>query len=331
MSTRVFCTSLPWRPFARYFDVNDKILRTRFCGLDLKNPLGLSAGFDKDCRLTKGLATLGFGYLTCGTIMRYRREGNPQPRIIRYVEAEGLGNCLGLPSEGVEKVVERLSHREASSRPIFASIGGFSLEEYVDNHRMVEPHVDAVELSLRCPNVYDKEMSFVEPPNLVRLLVRINGHRRKPLFVKIPSYHTERERENRLQLIDACSRNRVDALTLPGTRKIPEKRASMGFVNLTGRPVFQDTMRIVHDIYLATGGRIPIKASGGVFTSEDALKMIKAGASTVDILTAMVYHGWSVVRTLNQGLVKLLREQGYHSIAEARGTLQSISLKQVGT
>ena len=165
----------------------------------------------------------------------------------------------------------------------------------------------------------------MEPENLSQLLSRINDHRKKALFVRVPSYHNPKDRENRLDLVDVCLKNRVDALTLPGTRKIEEKKVSVGFVNVTGQEILSDTIRIVHDIYEATGGKISIKSSGGVSTARDALRMIKAGANTVEILTALVYEGWSVVRNLNRGLAHLLREEGYTSLKEARGVLKTIA------
>ena len=313
-----------WSLSRSYLKFQDEVLHTTVGGVNLKSPFGLSAGWDKNCELIASMSNMGFGYLTPGTVMPHSREGNPRPRIVRYAKKQSLGNALGLPSEGVERALERLKHK-SSSVPIFPSIGGYTVEEIDRSHSLLEPEVDGIELSLRCPNVYDKEASFMEPENLSQLLSRINDHRKKALFVRVPSHHNPKDRENRLDLIDVCLKNHVDALTLSGTRKIEEKNVSVDFVNLTGKDILSDSIRIVHDIYKATEGKIPIKSSGGVFTARDAFRMIKAGASTVEILTALVYEGWSVVRNLNRGLANLLREEGYTSLQEARGVLKTIA------
>ena len=146
-------SGLPWRLVAGALEVDDPILRTTFAGVDLPNPVGLAAGFDKDCELIDALSCLGFGFLTVGSIMPEPRAGHPYPRLVRYEDTESLSDSMGLPSRGLAYCVERLKRTPRRRMPVFANIGGFTAEAIATSYLAVEPHVDAVEISLMCPNM----------------------------------------------------------------------------------------------------------------------------------------------------------------------------------
>src|SRR5882757_3475301 len=120
--------------------VDDLRLRTRFAGIDLPNPVGLAAGFDKSCELIGALSHLGFGFLTVGSIMPEPRFGNPFPRLVRYPETQSLADAMGVPSRGLAYCVKQLARVRERKVPVFANIGGFSGEAIAASFFAVEPH-----------------------------------------------------------------------------------------------------------------------------------------------------------------------------------------------
>src|SRR3954467_633975 len=123
--------ALPWRMLATAasLEVDDPVLKTTFAGIDLASPVGLAAGFDKDCELIGALSVLGFGFLTVGSIMPQPRPGHPYPRLVRYTDTEQLADSMGLPSRGRNHCVERLAQLGGRRGPVFANIGGLSPAE----------------------------------------------------------------------------------------------------------------------------------------------------------------------------------------------------------
>ncbi len=167
----------PWRMLAaaQGLEISDPRLRARFAGLELPGPVGLAAGFDKNCDLLEALSRLGFGFLTVGSIMPEPRFGNPFPRLVRYEQTESLADSMGVPSKGRAYAVERLRRFSRRKAPIIANIGGFTAEAIASGFFEVEPHVDAVEISLMCPNVLAPGEHFDELRLLQDVLRRIEG------------------------------------------------------------------------------------------------------------------------------------------------------------
>src|SRR5262249_58382607 len=128
--------------------LDDPGLGVRFAGVDLPNPIGLAAGFDKNCELMDALACFGFGFLTVGSIMPEPRYGNPFPRLVRYPETRSLADAMGVPSRGRDYCVARLRAHRRSETPLVANVGGFTADEIADSLLAVEPSVDALEVSL---------------------------------------------------------------------------------------------------------------------------------------------------------------------------------------
>ena len=138
------------------------------------------------------------------------------------------------------------------------------------------------------------------------MLPRLRGALRKPLFVKLPPYTGEVEREAVLRLVRIAEDEGVDGITASNTFPIQSPEMSIGTGGLSGKAVFPDTVRIVRDIFQVTGGRLPINACGGIFTAADAIRCIRAGASTVQVYTGFVYQGPRIVRDITLGLLKEL-------------------------
>ncbi len=308
-----------WRPLSWRLCVRDERLHVKVGKLEMPNPVGLAAGFDKNCEMWNSLFRIGFGYLTLGTVTLNPREGNAKPRIWRYPE-RSLVNSMGLPNRGVRENIANLTQRPANLEPIIVSVSGLSIEEFVGCYHQMESVADGIELNVSTPNTIGVRI-FQEPDMLTKLLKAINETRtsNKPLWVKIPPYFEDQGREKIHELIDVCAKAAVTGLTAINTKLVNEPRASIGTGGLSGPPIFNDMLRIVADIYDYTEGRIPINACGGISSGFDAWKAFEAGASSVQLYTALVYHGPEVVSKINRQILRLLTESKLKSLSEVIG------------
>lgn len=309
-----------WRLLSWHLRVTDERLHVKVGNLELKNPVGLAAGFDKNCEMWNSLFRIGFGYLTLGTVTLNPREGNPKPRMWRYPE-RSLVNSMGLPNRGARENATNLIRRPSNMKPIAVSVSGLNVEEFVECYRLMEPSAEGIELNISTPNTVGVRV-FQEPNMLAELLRSISETRtsNKPIWVKIPPYFDYEGREKVHALIDVCAKAGVSGLTATNTKLVNEPRASIGTGGLSGPPIFKDTLRIVADIYDYTEGRIPINACGGISSGLDAWKAFEAGASSVQLYTALVYHGPGIVSVINRQILDLLTESKLNSLSEVVGT-----------
>jgi dihydroorotate dehydrogenase (fumarate)/dihydroorotate dehydrogenase len=218
----------PWRALsaASGLVVTDPRLKTRFAGLDLPNPVGLAAGFDKDAELTDALSWLGFGFICVGSIMPEPRPGNPFPRLVRFTHNASLADSMGVPSRGRGYAIARLRRRKscqtsARAVPIFANIGGFSADSLAQGIAELRPLVDAVEISLMCPNVQAPGETFDEIGMLRGLIDRLTVDP-GAIVVRVPNDTTlNHDRGGALY--------RSEVRRPQGRRRPPDHRAETGF------------------------------------------------------------------------------------------------------
>jgi dihydroorotate dehydrogenase len=145
--------------------------------------------------------------------------------------------------------------------------------------------------------------------HLRTILAELRNRKRKPLFVKVPPFRTAAERDAVLAVVKIAQDGGADGLTCSNTYPVQDGRLSVGAGGLSGREIFEDTLRIVADVRRATGGVMPINACGGVVTPDDALACIEAGATTVQVYTGFVYEGPRIVRDITTGLAAALSER----------------------
>ena len=315
---------LPWRLASPVLGVRNSRLTVSLAGLLLENPVGVAAGFDKNCELLPSLARLGFGYLVGGTVTETLRPGNPRPRLRRRVKEQSLVNALGFPNKGLESAARELSKARGAVRKsaVVASVSGNTADEMVRCHRRLEPQVDAVELNISSPNSAGLRI-FHDTTVLAELIDRINEGRSKPLMVKLPPYKSldlseTSESEGRdmvLSLVRVCIERGVDAVTAANSRPVADARLSMGTGGLSGRAVFLDVLRIVNDIKDVAGERLAINACGGIFSGEDAWQALQAGASTVQLYTGLVYRGPGIAGRINRELLAIMDREGVDSLS----------------
>ena len=310
-----------WRGISAVNLVDAPEVATSAGGLDMVNPVGLAAGYDKVCQLTPGLSSLGFGYVTCGTVTRDARPGNPGVRLLRDPRNLALINSLGFPGDGLEAALENLSKNRHRVRgtPIVVSISGTDIDDIVTCHRSLEPVVDAVEVNISSPNTSGLRVFHV-PEVLSELLAAVNERRSRPVFVKMPPF-PEREQDPEhhnliLSLAELCVSSGVEALTVANTQPVSDSRLGVGSGGLSGRPIYWDMLRMVAEVRGAIRDSAAINACGGIFTAEDAWRALCAGADTVQLLTGMVYRGPGVARDIAHGISRILSLHGLESIGD---------------
>ena len=291
-----------WRAYARIANVPN--IPVTVAGMQLRNPLGLAAGLDKQCTYLDSLGDLGFGYVIGGTVTRNARPGNPKPRVLRLPGQASLINALGFPSEGLYAAEAKL--RNLSRRPakVIVSIAALDEQETRESLATLEPLVDAIEVNISSPNTAGLR-KFQEPVALRGMLNILNEARKKPLFIKIPPYMTQAEHENVMSLVRVCRDAGVTGITVMNTIPVKDPRLAMGRGGLSGQVVREDVLRIVPEVRAEVGKDMVIHACGGIATAEDAQRALDAGADTVQIYTSMVYRGPGVVGDIVKGLAKL--------------------------
>lgn len=289
----------------------DARLKTKVGGLELSSPIGLGAGFDKNGGAVPGLQHLGFGFICVGSILPRPSAGNPRPRLIRYPETESLANCYGMPSDGLDACVARFRRLAAKPRrtKLVANFSAESDEEYARSYAAFTPYVDAVELGLQCPNRTEHQ-SLYPVAALARLLKFLKDRwPNTPTFVKLPPYFNDVERANRFELVELCADLGLAGVVVPGNWSVKEPRLSRGQGSVAGRMTFSRNLMVVREVAAVARGRISVKAAGGVSSGEDALQVLAAGATLIDVLTVFVYRGWAAAALINRELLALMQQQ----------------------
>ncbi|HZD17039.1 MAG TPA: dihydroorotate dehydrogenase (quinone) [Actinomycetota bacterium] len=292
---------LPWERIGGA--AGDPVLLTRVAGLELANPIGLAAGFDKTGRRLDPLGRLGFGYVVGGSFTLRPRAGHPKPRIVRKAGG-ALVNAMGLPNPGAAAVAEILRRTERTA-PRLASLADEEPADVLAMHDLLQPLVDGFELNASSPNATWEHDASRVGEILDGLLARTS----KPVFVKLPPFETDEERRGVLAMAAVAAEHGASGLTCSNARTVSEARLARGRGGLSGRPLLARTPVIVREVLGATGGELPINACGGISTPDDVLACLDAGATTVQLYTGLVYRGPRIVGELTRGLAAVLRER----------------------
>ena len=200
--------------------------------------------------------------------------------------------------------------------PVFANVGGFSAESIAAGVLEIQPLVDAVEISLMCPNVLKPGEVFDEVGMLRGILERI-GDRTSSIVVRVPNDTTQLH-DRFAELVEVCVEAKVGGLKVGGGRRLPEPKLGTGMGTLHGKAIFEAALENVERAAKFARGRIPIKGNGGISSAADVLAMRRAGAVCVDLYSALIYQGWTVARDINRGLVAELN----NAVVDAKGSPQ---------
>lgn len=315
--------------------VADPRLRTDVFGLAFANPVGIAAGFDKNGVVVPALAALGFGHVEVGTVTLEPQEGNPRPRVFRLPEDGALINRMGFPNQGVEALCDNLSRVARDGTIVGINIGkgrATALERAADDYcRLLErvyPHADYVAVNVSSPNTPGlralQERAQLE--DLIGQLAAVQrslttrlGYRR-PLVIKIAPDLAWSEIDDVLTVLQDHHLDGIIATNTMAARPNLRDSARDEQGGLSGRPLRNRATAIVHYVYRQTNGRVPIVGVGGVCSPADALAMIQAGASLVQLYTGFIYAGPTIAATINRTLSLVMDRLGVASIAELVGS-----------
>lgn len=315
-TTTAFRNASLWKLWNTINRITDERLKLSIAGISLDNPIGLAAGFDKNCLFLSGIRSLGFGYIVGGTVTLNPRPGNKHPRLFRNTKDKALVNALGFPNVGAKEVARNIQRNP--SNPAIISISGLTVGEFVECAKLIDPLVEGLELNISSPNTVGLRIFHkIEP--FRNLIQNINQARTKPLFIKLPPYYDSESQQLCFQIIKTSLDEGIDGFSVANTIPVKDKRLGVGSGGVSGKPLFETMVRMVQEIRQEIGQKLVINGCGGIFTSDDAIRTFLAGADTVQLYTGLVYEGPSIISKINQGLLDYLNEQGLEKISLVKG------------
>ncbi|EPJ45960.1 MAG: dihydroorotate dehydrogenase 2 [Osedax symbiont Rs1] len=325
------------------YDYNHRSLNTTVDGVTYRNPIGLSAGFDKDGELTSIYPSLGFGLAELGSFTGEVCPGNPGKRLFRMVKSKSIVVWYGLNNLGAEKISKRLANADFGRLRVGINAAKsnvtpeFELQEsirdYIKTMTLFKDIGDYFTVNISCPNTQDGE-PFVNKENLEALLAAINEKIRpitdRPIYVKLAA---DLNIDEINIIIDGCVKFKMDGVVLTNLAKpdvnqehiAAEYPSNQGILPkgkgaMSGLPLQRISTDMIRHVYRRTRGSITIIGVGGIFSAKDAYEKITSGASLLHMITTMIFDGPQNISEINRGLVKLLQEDGFSSIEEAVGS-----------
>ena len=301
-------------------------LGTTVAGLRFPNPVGLAAGFDKDAEVFGPMLNLGFGFVEVGTLTPLPQPGNPKPRLFRLEEDAAVINRMGFNNEGQAAALGRLRGRYGNGI-VGVNIGANKdwddrIADYVSGVRAMSAVADYLTINISSPNT--PGLRQLQDEGALRALLSAVDEAREPegppIFLKVAPDLGEGEPD---QIVRVVAQHRIDGIIVANTtisrpplRSLHAKETG----GLSGRPLKALALNALRDFRLASGGEIPLIGVGGIASAEDAWERIRAGASLVQLYSAMVYEGPGIARRIVHGLAERVRAAGFTNIAEAVGT-----------
>lgn len=309
--------SLPGGPaiLRSLFEVSSPRLEQDGLGLHFPNPIGMAAGFDKSGELYPFLSHMGFGFVESGTFTAHPQPGNPKPRLFRFPEHQALVNRMGFNNAGSEAVAHTIAHQarrlvrginlgKSKVTPVEAAT-----DDYLQSLSRLQPFADYIAINVSSPNTPGLR-SLQEASKVRSLLEAVKKAMRPglPLFVKLAPDLSDRDLDATLDAVRAAH---TDGLILTNTTldksSVPAASGMEG--GLSGRPLTDRSTAIIRRAYRHTSGRLPIIGVGGIFSGEDALAKIRAGASLVQLYTGYIYEGPMLPARICRTLDRYLSQQ----------------------
>jgi len=316
-------------PFALRLRVKcDPMLATKVAGVDFPNPIGLAAGFDKNAEVPHAMLRLGFGFVEVGAVTPRPQPGNDPPRVFRLPEDEAVINRYGFNNDGLEAIAGRLQRRRRVGI-VGVNLGANKdsadrIEDFVTGVRRLEGLVDFYTVNISSPNTPGLR-ALQDKAALVDLLSRVIAARdalkvKAPVFLKVAPDLADADKAD---IAAAVVERGIDALIVSNTTIARpdslrgERRREKG--GLSGRPLFLPSTILLKEFRQALGTHVPLIGVGGVSSLDDAYVKIRAGASLVQLYTALIYKGPGLVADIVEGLPARLKADGFRSVAEAVG------------
>ncbi len=320
--------SLKWGLAGKYPSPENPALKTRILGLDFDNPVGLAAGFDKNAEVANAMLDQGFGFVEIGTVTPKPQPGNAKPRLFRLNEDAAVINRLGFNNKGMEFVEQQLKTRRKKGI-LGVNIGPNKesenrMADYVTGIRKFSLYADYFTVNISSPNT--PGLRALQSGKVLEDLVGqvmnavSNQEKSPPVLLKIAPDLTEQDRSGIAEIalglgldgliISNTTIERPDGLT-------SRQRQEAG--GLSGKPLFAPSTALLADMYKRTGGKIPLIGVGGVFSGHDAYAKIRAGASLIQIYTALIYEGPGLAARICLDLADCLKRDGFTNVSDAVG------------
>lgn len=310
---------------------DDPRLSVSAFGLSFPNPVGLAAGFDKHAEVPDACLRLGFGFVEVGGVTPRPQEGNPRPRVFRLVADEAVINRYGLNSVGADEVARRLAERRRRGGIVGVNIGPNkdSSDRVADYGLLVEklaPHVAYLSVNVSSPNTPGlrdlQQASFLDAVLARALEARDRVAPGRPILVKIAPDLTL---EGLDDMVAVCRRRGIDGMIVSNTTidrpaSLKDRATAQETGGLSGRPLFDRSTRMLAEAFRRVEGQFPLIGVGGIASAEDAWTKIAAGATLVQLYSAMVFKGFGLVGEIREGLSARLTRDRRASIADVVGT-----------
>ena len=317
---------------------NHPCLEQNLFGLTFTSPIGLAAGFDKNAEVIDAAFAMGFGFVEAGTVTPLPQPGNPRPRLFRLTEDKAVINRFGFNSNGHAAVIETLQRRPAKSRVPHTGILGINIgankttedrmADYVAGYKAFAPYADYITVNISSPNtpgLRDLQAESELAPLLTALAqtkeqARQSRGKAPPLLLKIAPDIAD---DGLKMIVTTAIETKIDGLIISNTtveRPKLKSRHADETGGLSGQPLFAPSTAILARAWQVAEGRLPLIGVGGISSGQDAYDKITAGASLVQLYTALVYHGPGLAQKITTDLVAILKRNGHDTIRDAIGT-----------
>jgi dihydroorotate dehydrogenase len=304
---------------------DDPRLRVETLGLSFANPVGIAAGFDKNARAFKAMFKMGFGHVECGTVTPRPQPGNPKPRLYRLKKDGAVINRMGFDNEGMEYVGRRLQRKRKGIVGINIGANRDSanrIADYRQTFARLSPHADYVAVNVSSPNT--PGLRGLQKRDALRALlaalIEVRAGKTVPLLLKIAPDLDGREMDDIAAVVlEAGIEGLIVANTTLARPPSLKSRHAKEPGGLSGKPLFEPSTRVLAEMRVRVGTKLVLVGVGGISSGADAYRKIRAGASLVQLYTALIYEGAGLVTRIKRELLECLERDGFSSIADAVG------------
>ena len=305
--------------------VTDAALSQNLLGTSFLNPVGIAGGFDKNATMLRPLVALGFGHVEFGTVTPKAQEGNAKPRLFRLIEEESIQNAMGFNNEGADALGARVSKLYPFAIPLFANIGKNKItpnEEAIKDYEILVAKFneicDCFVINVSSPNTPNlrelQEDSFIKD-----LFARLTPIAKKPIIFKIAP---DMDDDKAVQICKTAVESGAKGVIVNNTSvdySLSKSPNLQNFGGLSGKVIAKRSRELFSAVASELYGKTVLIASGGIDSAEEAYARIKSGANLVQIYTSFIFKGPNIAKQINEGILKLLKEDNFASISEAVG------------
>ena len=303
--------------------IDDEILNQKIFNKNFYNPVGLAAGFDKNATMIRGMLALGFGFTEIGTVTPKPQSGNPKPRLFRYPEYESIQNAMGFNNDGIYKIEKRVKKYFPFVTPIGVNIGknkttpeNEALNDYEKLIKGFKNLADYLVVNISSPNT--PGLRDLQNEKFIKSLFSMaKDITDTPILLKIaPDMEISQAVDLTSMAVEAGADGIIATNTTVDYSLIPNAR---DFGGISGKVLKDKSYNLFKAVAKELYGKTVLISVGGIDSAEEAYKRLKAGANLVQVLTALIFKGPSLIKNINEGLIKLIKEDGFTHISQAIG------------